>query len=247
MTTRLSRRLELDYSNVLVAIFELVLRSGTPAKDLLPLCVKSLKRAERKFRASRNDESDGLLTAALVLDTWHRDRRYLSATGTPKPVRLLGPTPSVEALIRLQNVRERPSDVARRLRAFRHIVRCGRGLYQPASDAAVISARNPASLQHAAQAVLTLLETVGQNLSGGRSLAPLIERVAEVPDLPRRHIGAFQTFTHEQGRTLIRTVNDWLVSRRARRSSRKRTHGTVRAGIHTYAYVAPKARRRAAA
>jgi hypothetical protein len=244
MNTRLSKRLELDYSNVLVAVFELILRSGTRAKELLPLCVKSLERAETKFRASRNDQSDGLITAALVLDAWHRDRRYLSARGTPKPVRLLGPTPSVEALIRIQKVREQPSAVARRLRAFRLIVRCRTGLYKPASDAAVISARDPVILQHAARAVLTLLETVEQNLSGARSVAPLIERVAEVPDLPRRHVRAFQTFTHEQGKTLIRTVNDWLESRRVRRSSRKKTNGTVRAGIHTYAYVAPKPPRR---
>lgn len=245
MTTRLPKRLEPDYLNVLVAVFELILRSGTRAKDLLPLCVRSLKRAETKLRTSHNDQSDGLITAALVLDRWHRDRRYLSAKGTPKPVRLLGPGLSVEALIRLQKVKEQPADVARRLREFRLIVRCGRGLYQPASDAAVISAHDPVTLQHAARAVLTLLETVGQNLSGARTLAPLIERVAEVPDLPRKHIRAFQTFTHEQGQTLIRTVNDWLETRRARRSSRERLNGTVRAGIHTYAYVAPKRPRRA--
>jgi hypothetical protein len=241
MSNTFSRRLELDYSNVLVAIFELMLRGGIRAKELLPVCIGCLERAET--RLSRKDECGGLMTAALVLDAWHRDRRYMSTRGAPKAVRLLGPAPSVEALIRLQRVIARPSDVAHSLRAAQLIVSSGRNLYKPASDVAVISARGPLVVQHAARALLALLDTMGRNVSGTRSLAPLIERCAEVPDLPRKHIRAFQTFTQAQGRTFLRTVNDWLESRRARRSSRKGMNTTVRAGIHTYAYVAPKRHR----
>jgi hypothetical protein len=240
MTRRLSKRLEIDYSNVLVAIFELMLRGGVRAKDLLPLCVSSLTRADAKSRMKRRDEPVGLVTAALVLDAWHRDRRYLSARGTPRAVRLLGPTPSVEALVRLQKVRRHASEIARHLRAVRLVVPCGGSLYKPASDAAVISARDPLILQHAARALSTLLTTVDQNTSGTRSPAPLIERFAEVPDLPRKHIRAFKTFTQAQGLTFLRTINDWLESRRERRLCSVGMKGTVRAGIHTYAYVAPK-------
>jgi hypothetical protein len=243
MSNKLSKKLQCDYSNVLVAIFELSFRSGLRAKDLLPVCVRSLKRAESKCRLNRRAEYGGLVTAALVLDAWHRDRRYLSARGTPKPLRLLGRAPSVEALARRQRVPEHASDVAHHLKAVKLIVPCGKDLYRPKSDIAVISARGPLVLQYASRALLTLLETVGQNLSGAQNLAPLIERVAEVPDLPRREIKAFKMFTQAQGRTFIRTINDWLEARRAGRSSWRRTNGTVRAGIHTYAYVAPKRRR----
>ncbi len=238
MTTRLEKRLRVDYSNVLVAIFELMLRSGLRVKDLLPLCVRSLGRAEAKSRLNRRDEIGGLVTAALVLDAWHRDRRYLTVKGTPKPVRLLGPTPSVEALVRLQKVRGHGAAVARRLKLVKLVVPCGRSLYKPASDAAVISARDPLILQHAARALSTLLETVGQNVSSTRRLGPLIERFAEVPDLPSKHVRAFKSFTQVQGRTFLRTVNDWLESRRAPRLSGRARKRTVRAGIHTYAYVA---------
>jgi hypothetical protein len=217
-----------------------MLRSGVGAKKLLPLCIRCLKRAESRSSAGKEDECGGLITAALVLDAWHRDRRYLSTDGTPKPVPLRGPAPSVEALIRRQKVRQRASDVAQRLKTVQLIVPCGRALYRPASEAAVISARDPLVLQHAARALSTLLETVSQNVSTTRNLPPLIERFAEVPDLPRKHVRAFQTFTQAQGRTFLRTVNDWLESRRARRSSRIPVSRTVRAGIHTYAYVAPK-------
>jgi len=237
MATRLTKRLQSDYSKVLVAIFELMIRSGIRGKDLLPVCVRSLGRAAARSRLSRGDESGGLVTAALVLDAWHRDRRYLTISGTPRAVRLLGPAPSVEALVRLQRSTQHTSGVARRLKELGLVVPCGRHLYKPASDAAVISARDPFILQHAARALLTLLETVDKNVSSARSRAPLIERFAEVPDLPRKHVTEFQTFTQAQGRTFLRTVNDWLESRRAHQSSRRATRRTVRAGIHTYAYV----------
>src|SRR5262249_25464674 len=95
-------------------------------------------------------------------------------------------------------------------------------------------------LQHTTRALASLLQTVGQNVGSRRALAPLIERKAEIPDLPRRHVSAFRKFTQIQGRTFLTTVNDWLESRREPRvdSSTPRTKNTVRAGVHTYAYVA---------
>jgi hypothetical protein len=238
------KKIEVDYSNVLVAIFELMLRSGVRAKDLVPVCIKSLGRAEAKRHLTHANEVGGLVTAALVLDSWHRDRRYLTTRGAPRPVRLLGPGPSVEALVRLQKAGKRPAAVARHLKDVMLVVRSGRGLYKPASDAAVISAKDPLILQHAARALSTLLKTVDQNMSSTPRLGPLIERFAEVPDLPSKHVKAFKAFTQAQGRAFLRTVNDWLESRRVRDRSRRVGIRTVRAGIHTYAYVVPSTRLR---
>ena len=243
---KLSKQLRLDYSNVLIAIFELSLRSGIGAKDLLRVCVWSLRRAERECRLNVRAEYGVAFAAAQVLDAWHRDRRNLSSKGTPKPVRLFGPAPSVEALVRRQKVPEHASDVARHLKAFQLVVPCGKNLCKPTTDVALISARDPRDplvLQYASGALLTLLETVSQNVSASGDPARLIDRVAEVPDLPRKEIEAFKTFTQLQGRTFIRTINDWLETRRGGPSARRRTSGTVRAGIHTYAYVVPQRRR----
>jgi len=244
MKTRFSKRLELESFASFVSIFDLMLAAGIEPKDLMAMCARALTQAEARVRLGQSGESGGLVTAALVLDAWHRDRRYMNARAVPRAVRLVGPAPSVEALIRLQHGRKNAAHIALRLRKLRLVVPCGRGLYKPASDAAVLSARDPLVVQHAMRALSALLETVGENVSGGRHPAPLIERVAEVPDLPRRHVLAFQRFTQVQGRTFLRTVNDWLESRRARKSPRRGTDGTVRAGIHTYAYIASKQRDR---
>ena len=238
MTTMVAKRLELDYSIVLMAIFGLMLRDGIRAKKLLAICTRALKQAEATARLGQTRESGVLITVGLVLDAWHRDRRYITAKAVPRPIRLLGPVPSVEALIRLQRGRRDAAEVARLLKTLRLVVPCGRSLYKPTSDVAVISAHNPLVLQHLARSLSALLDTVGQNINGGGHLAPLIERIAEVPDLPRKHIEAFQKFTQTQGGTFLRTVNDWLESRRAGRAPRSGGKRTVRAGIHTYAYVA---------
>jgi hypothetical protein len=245
MNNELSKQLQLDYSNVLVAIFELLFRNGVPAKNLLRVCMRSLKRAENKCRLNRKAEYGIPFTAALALDTWHRDRRYLNSKGIPRPLRLFGPAPSVEALVRRQKVPEHTSDVARYLKAVQLIVPCGKNLYRPTSEFGIIPARDPRDplvLEYTSRALLTLLQTVGQNVSRAENLPPLIERVAEVPDLPRKEIEAFKIFTQTQGRTFIRTINDWLEARRGCRSRWRKTNATVRAGIHTYAYVAPKRR-----
>jgi hypothetical protein len=239
MTTRLSKRLKLDYSKVLTAIFELMLNAGVASETLESECSSALRRAEERARLGRVQETGDFVTAGLVLDAWHRDRRYLNKHATPKAVRLLGPAPSVEALARAQRSRKNAAQIARRLRTLHLVIPSGRDRYVPTSDVAVVSAQDPLTVQYTARTLSTLLETVGRNVSNARRLAPLIERVAEVPDLPQEEIEAFEAFTQIQGKNFLRTINDWLESRRAIRAHRRRSKSTVRAGVHTYAYVAP--------
>jgi hypothetical protein len=241
MYTRSTKRLSGDYSQALTALFAFMLNNGLQSKELLTVCTRALKKAESRARVASIAPSGGLATASLVLHAWHRDRRYLNSTASPKAVRLLGPPPSVEALIRVQKRRSDAVAIALHLKRLRLVVPYGRSLYKPTSDTAVISKHNPLIFQHAARAVSTLLETVTQNVSRGSSRsAPLIERTAEVPDLPRKHAAAFQRFSQRQGLLLLRTMNDWLESRRARRSASAETRALVRAGVHLYAYIAAR-------
>jgi hypothetical protein len=235
-------KFEPNYSKVLTAVFELMLNAGVGVKALESACVVSLRRAEIQAKIGP-DKAEVFVTAGLVLDAWHRDRRYLNRRAEPKPVPLLGRAPSVEALVRAQRLGRKAVVIARRLKALQLVIPNGRGAYFPASDVAVISAEHPLVVQHAARALSTLLETVGRNMSGTRKLAPLIERIAEVPDLPQEHVEAFERFTQLQGRIFIRTINDWLESRRKKGPKRRRSTASVRAGVHTYAYVAGHPRR----
>ena len=240
MYARSTKRLSRDYSQALTAIFAFMLNNGLQTRELLKVCTSAMKKAESRARFGNLAPSGGLATASLVLHAWHRDRRYLNRRAAPKAIRLLGPAPSVEALIRVQRRRGDAAAIARHLKRLRLVVPCGRSLYRPTSDIAVISRHNPLIFQHAARAVSTLLETVTQNVNNSSRAAPLIERTAEVPDLPRRHVAAFQSFSRHQGRLLLRTINDWLESRRVRQAIGGRNRSLVRAGVHLYAYVAGK-------
>jgi len=241
MHARSTKRLSRDYSQALTALFAFMLNNGLESRELLSVCTRALKKAESKARRGSMAPSGGLATASLVLHAWHRDRRYLNGRAAPRAIRLLGPPPSVEALIRIQRRRGDAAAIARHLQRLRLVVPCGRSLYRPSSDIAVISRHNPLIFQHAARAVSTLLETVTQNVSSNSSRsAPLIERTAEVPDLPRKHVAAFQEFSQGQGLLVLRTINDWLESRRVRRSVGERRRSLVRAGVHLYAYVAAR-------
>lgn len=244
MHTPSKKRLSRDYSQALTALFAFMLNNGLQSAALLSVCKRALKKAESKARRGSMAPSGGLATASLVLHAWHRDRRYLNGRAAPRAIRLLGPPPSVEALIRVQRRRGDAAAIARHLKRLRLVVPYGRGLYRPTSDIAVISRHSPLIFQHAARAVSTLLETVTQNVSRNSSRSsPLIERTAEVPDLPKKHVAAFQEFSQRQGLLLLRTINDWLESRRVRRSVGGRGRPLVRAGVHLYAYVAGRGAR----
>lgn len=244
MNIRSAQRLSRDYSQALTAIFAFMLENGFETRELLRVCTRALDRAEDRAQHGGMTPSGGLVTASLVLHAWHRDRRYLNGKAAPRAIPLLGPAPSVEALIRIQRRRGDAAGIARHLRRLRLVVPCGRSLYRPTSDIAVISSHNPLIFQHAARAVSTLLETVAQNVSSSSQSAPLIERTAEVPDLPRKQVAAFQRFSQRQGLLLLRTINDWLESRRMPRTARRRSGLIVRAGVHLYAYVSTRDARR---
>jgi hypothetical protein len=242
MTARSPKRLSRDYSQALTAIFTFMLNNGLQTRDLSVVSSRALKNAESKVRLRKMTPTGGLATASLVLHAWHRDRRYLTGKACPRAVRLLGPAPSVQALIRAQRKSDDAEAVALHLKRLRLVVPSGRGLYRPTSDAAVISKHNPLVFQHAARALSTLCETVAENVRSSSRSAPLIERTAEVPDLPKEQVLPFRRFSQRQGRLLLRTINDWLEARRARRSTSRRGRTAVRAGVHLYAYVDTKRR-----
>jgi hypothetical protein len=241
MSVRSARRAAYEYSRVLTDIFEFMLACGLVRKEVRVIANRALKKAKATKDNVRKDLSGYLATAALVLDAWHRDRRYLNAKAQPRAVPLLGPVPSVEALIRAESGRHKAVFLANRLKTQRLVVSCGKELYKPASNVALLTAFDPLAIQHVARSLSMLIETIRQNLDFPNSPRRLIERIAEVPDLPLEHVQAFRKFTQTQGWILLRTVNDWLEVRRVRNPPRSRQ--TVRAGIHVHSYVSGSNRR----
>jgi len=229
-------RVQSDYGRLLTAIFDVMRKSGLPKKEVEEICGEALARSNKRDLEDAA-RSATLAAAQMTLDAWHRDRRYLSGTH-PRAIPLSGPSPSVEALIRSRNTSIDAPALARQLKSLGMIIRTSGNLYKPTDRVAVVKALNPVMQQYIARASSTLLSTIRHNTSRVANTSRLIERFAEVPDLPRRNLPEFRRFARIQGSAFLRTLNDWLESRRLPKA-RTRARRTVRAGVHLYAYVDP--------
>ena len=234
MTSKQTRR---EYERLLSAVFGILIKGGMRRQTIATLSARALVSAVAKAQSLVKARAGELTTVGLVLDAWHRDRRYLTVAGKPKAVSLDGKTPSVEALILSQDGDIDAGALTQRIKNLGLIAQTSRGLYRPIRDAALVSLSGPVVLQHLALSLSTLLETVEQNVKISAASPRLLERLAEVPDLPAGCTREFLRFSQLQGSTFIKIMNDWLETRRARAALHS-GHDSVRAGVHVYAYVA---------
>jgi len=236
MSIRTAQRTHSDYFELLASIFDFMLRSGIRNNDAQTIADRALKAASEHIVDLNVGQHYGLTTAALVLDAWHRNRRYLNSKAEPIAIPLLGKAPSVQALVRSEHPSCDSESLARQLKALGLVIRTGAGRFKPASRVALVAGLDPLIQEYVARSSSTLLKTIKHNVTRRKNSPRLIERFAEVPDLPVKKIAEFRKFTQTQGWALLKTLNDWLESRRARRTSTRRTR-SVRAGVHLYAYV----------
>lgn len=232
------KRTRREYERVLTAVFGLLIQCGVRERTVSAIATRALKSAMRKATSLGQSGGGELATFSLVLDRWHRDRRYLTSRGKPRAVPLLGRAPSVEALIRSEGPMFDPIEFAYRMKSLRLTTPCSGDRYRPAGDIALVSIYGPTVLQHVARCLMSLLETVEDNLNGAPTAPPLLERSAEVPDLPAECVESFQQFARLQGGIFARTINDWLETRRARDGITQKQK-SVRAGVHVHAFVVP--------
>src|SRR5262245_56560732 len=141
MTMLAGERTRSEYAALLVSVIDFMIRSGIRTDDVRDIVYAALKTGteQRKQRNTKKLLDADLAVAALALDAWHRNRRYLDRDAQPKPIRLLGRGPSVEALLRSENTHADATALARRLRTAGLVVRCGANQYRPANRVALVS------------------------------------------------------------------------------------------------------------
>ena len=223
---------------MLTAVFEFMLLAGLSAEATAKVVRSALESASARKNvgvASFSRPSD-LVTACLVLDRWRKTPSYLDQSAQPRPLRLYGPAPSIQALFRSESHPRQPALNAGQLKAIGLITHAGAGRYRPSNPHGVVSNLNPAFQYQVAHSLFMLLRTIRNNMAVSKKTDRWIERFAEVPDLPIEHSDEFREFAKRQGHLLLQTVNDWLESRRPKRRKGRRRKTTV-AGIHVYAYL----------
>lgn len=239
---RSSLNTALYFQRVLFSIVDFLLLSGVRPDDVRKIVERRLTLTQRAPRTRTSTTRGGRTedtVSAVVLHRWHREPRLLDKDAQPKPLRLYGRAPSVEALVRAEKPGASARDVVSSMRTLGLLQPAATGRYIPKARVATINTLHPVLIEHVAHSLKRLLETVQSNVSRSSSRRNLIERYTHIPDLRVSQLNAFREFSQQHGSAFLASVDDWLEARRTRNFSGKKDRG-VAAGIHVFAYIEKK-------
>jgi hypothetical protein len=224
---------------LMLAVVDFLHRSGLSKNSISKLSSMALEKLREKPEDSPNRillDSSVVSAIGISFHRWYREREFVRANGQPKPLKLFGGAPSVEALVRKERPAIPAATVAREMVRLRLVRRIREGFCVPTGMHALISRNHPYIAEHLAHSVMRLLSTVQSNARTKSGGGALFERYAHVPNLRRSQVQAFRDFSNQQGEALIDTTNDWLESHRRIRSGKAKT-GSIEAGLHVFAYL----------
>ena len=223
---------------VVFALLQYLYRMGVTEKDLAALTLRAfaeLKRSAGSMGRSQTIDSTEAAKLATAIQHWYRDRSLVDADGEPIALKLLGPAPSVQWLIKRERVAIDSKRFTRELVKYGVLSRSRGGKFLPTGRHLIVRDHHPFLAEHHAQSVIRLLNTARSNVSAASPSDFLIERCADVPRLPRSKLRAFRDFTNLQGEAFIDTVNDWLEANNVVRTSKNRSQAGE-AGVHVFAF-----------
>jgi hypothetical protein len=164
------------------------------------------------------------------LRTWPK---YLSSDGFPRPLRVEGRN-GLRALVS-QYFPQSGDRILSALRAAGLIKEVSKGLWAPTAKHAVFPLLNAELLDHLAEGVSRLVETVISNVTTQRKEDVLFERSAKVRKFPVSAAPEFREFVKCQAMAFLGAVDDWME---AREESAKGTRGKkCTAGVFTFAFM----------
>jgi len=228
--------------DILYAVLLVMLRTGASVKDITATTAAVLAAAKSNLNASRSADPALSVVVAGVLHRWHHDRRFLDRSASPRSLSPDSGRNSLTRLIRSENQKINVTDVVAAMRRLKLIRRHKDGHYRPTTRVATIHELDPVLAEHVCHSLGRLLLTVSNNTRHDANGQRLIERSAQVHDLPRNKLGEFRDFANVQGETFVNSMNDWLESRRARDGENERSKVT-HAGVHLFAFVDPISKR----
>ncbi len=231
-------RADAYYQDILYAVFLVMLRAGAAAPQVSALANAVLAAAHNQLKAKKPEDPRLSIVVASALHSWHHKRRYVDADGKPRSLALTVGSCSVANLVRSEDRRIDVSAALSAMKRLKLVRRAANGLYFPTTRFATIRELDPILAEHVCHSLGRLLITVSHNTQEGMVATRLIERSAQVQDLPRSRLSEFRDFANSQGEQFVSSVNDWLESRRA--SNGRRGHlRTARAGVHVFAFAEP--------
>lgn len=230
----LVRQAEKDIQRAVITMLALKLRSGTTPVELRRFVNKCAAQAIDTHKPNRHGQIVWLHQIARVLRTWHLETRFLTTSGQPKPLKLNGAN-GLKSLIRSHFSRDMTILVLDTMRRNGLVRLRKSGYWIPTSRYARTPRPTVELLSHFAEGVSRLAETVGKNTTTKRKGDLLLERAAQISDLPRKDARAFRKFAQTQGMAFLTAIDDWLETRS--HSKPRRRDEVCNAGVFAFAFI----------
>jgi hypothetical protein len=233
---------QVDYfATIFTSIVDFLLSSGAKPELLSSRLAEQITRFQQTTVSGRQGDAnfghsdvDTVFTA--VLHRWHREPKLLDSRARPAPLRLYGPSPSVESLVRAESTPSRAKSIVQVMLAIGLLDKAPKNRYLPKSRVATVGSLHPVVVEHVAKSLSRYLETITRNTGNEVRKLQLIERFAHIPNLPAEQLDAFQAYSQDHGTAFLAGVDDWLESRRPKGRA-SATRPGLAAGIHLFAYV----------
>jgi hypothetical protein len=227
---------------VLVQLFSVLLCSGKSVEDARAAansCIESARKA-LQVREKIRDEGDAQ-DFGSILRTWHRQAKYLTSDGFPRPLQLAGRN-GLRALIGQYYPQTQIDEILTALTSAGLIKMTKRSLWTPTGKYAVFPRMTAELLEHLSEGVSRLVETVIGNVTTENKDEVLFERSAKVRQFPAGAASEFREFTNSQAVAFLGAVDDWMEARADSAKGKKGKKCT--AGVFTFAFMDKLGRQR---
>jgi hypothetical protein len=219
----------------IVQLFALQLSSGTSLDSLRLFALDCVESASRKTSIDpRNSGVSDVQTIGSLLRTWHRETKYLSKQGLPRPLGLNGKN-GLRKLFCIHYEPEKFGVVFDGLRKAGLVKEAGRGKWVPTGKYGVVPIVSQELLAHLAEGVSRYVETVTRNVTTRRQENTLFERSSKVRAFPISAAPQFRTLVNQQAIAFLSVVDDWLEARVEESSKSRKKKCT--AGAFAFAFL----------
>ena len=152
--------------------------------------------------------------ASKLIWQWYITPEYVDDSGRPRPMKLWGAAPSIEALALANGIPR--TDLAARMAFINeveglHQVR--KGVFVPVRQTLMVTDNQAAMRRRGEKLYLRMTETLVHNTSERDRSAREFERSVHVARLDKAQIPAFRRFLDGQGRAFVEAVDFWLEKR----------------------------------
>ena len=227
---------ELVIREAIVQLFALQHGSGTSIEALRNFALECVDSATAKTTLDpKRSQIPDVQTIASLLRSWHRETKFLTKDGRPKPLSLGGRN-GLYKLIERYFVTEDSQSVLESLKKsglIRMEERQGRWI--PTGKYGVVPIVSTELLAHLAEGVSRYVETVTRNVTTARKENTLFERSSKVKAFPVSAANEFRALVNQQAIAFLSVIDDWLEAK-VEDSRRVRTKKCT-AGAFAFAFL----------